>query len=83
MEDENTGEATDSGEMTTKRFTVKIPDSANDTVEVEIIANGQTVHAGTHSKSEGYVSVDIRDSGTVDVQAFIDGALAAQKKLNF
>lgn len=83
MDDDNTSENTDSGEMTTKRFTVKIPDSANDTVEVEIIANGQTVHAGTHSKSEGYVSVDIRDSGTVDVQAFIDGALAAQKKINF
>lgn len=71
------------GEVSTKTFTVKIPDSANDTVDVEIIANGQTVHSGVHSKSEGYVSVEITGSGTVDVQALIDGALAAQKKITF
>ena len=71
------------GEVSVKTFTVKIPDSANDTVDVEIIANGQTVHSGTHSKSEQYVSVEIEGSGSVDVQAYIDGALAAQKELTF
>lgn len=79
---ENTG-GSEGGEVSTKTFTVKIPDSANDTVDVEIIANGQTVHSGVHSKSEGYVSVEITGSGTVDVQALIDGALAAQKKITF
>ena len=80
MESEN---GSSGGEVTTKTFTVKIPSSANDTVDVEIVANGQTIHAGTHSKSEGYVSVEIQGSGIVDVQAYIDGALAAQKKINF
>ncbi len=69
--------------MGTQNFTVKIPDSADDVVSVEILANGQAVHVGTHSKSEGYVSVDISGYGEVEVQAYIDGALAAQKTMDF
>lgn len=67
----------------TKTFTVKIPDSAGDTVDVEIVANGETVHSGTHKKSEGYVSAEITGEGTVTVQAYVDGALAAQKQIVF
>lgn len=72
-----------SSEPSSKLFSVKIPSSANDNVNVEIIANGQTIHSGVHSKSEGVVSVEITGSGVVDVQALIDGALAAHKKIDF
>ena len=72
-----------SEETSSKLFSVKIPSSANDNVNVEIIANGQTIHSGVHSKSEGVVSVEITGSGVVDVQALIDGALAAHKKIDF
>lgn len=67
----------------TKTFTVKIPDSAGDTVDVEIVANGETVHSASHQKSEGYVSAEITGEGTVTVQAYVDGALAAQKQIVF
>jgi len=67
----------------TKTFTVKIPESSGETVYIEITANGQMVHSAQHSKSEGYVSVEIPGSGTVSVQAMIDGALAAQRTLIF
>ncbi|MDD6484084.1 MAG: Stk1 family PASTA domain-containing Ser/Thr kinase [Clostridiales bacterium] len=70
-------------EKQTKTFTMKIPDSAGDTVEVEIVADGVTVHSGTHQKSEGYVSAQISGEGTVTVQAYVDGALAAQKQITF
>ena len=67
----------------TKTFTVKIPESSGETVYIEITANGQVVHSAQHNKSEGYVSVEIPGSGTVSVQAMIDGALAAQRTLIF
>lgn len=68
----------------TKTFTVKIPESSGDTVYIEITANGEVVHSAEHNKSEGYVAVDIPGtSGTVSVQAMIDGSLAAQRTLNF
>ena len=79
---ESSGESSGGG-TSVKTYTVRIPESANDVVQVEIIANGQTVHSGTHSKSEQYVSVEIEGSGTIEVQALIDGALADQKQLTF
>ena len=67
----------------TQTFTVKIPDAANDRVNVEIVANGRTIHNAMHEKSEGSVSVDIPGSGTISVQAYIDGAKVIEKTLNF
>ncbi len=67
-------------------FTVKIPDAAGDTVNVEIVANGKTVHNAMHKKSEGSVTVDIEDTddeGTVKVQAYIDGSKVSDKTLEF
>ena len=67
-------------------FSVKIPDAAGDTVNVEIVANGKTVHTAMHKKSEGSVTVDIEDiddEGTVKVQAYIDGSKVSDKTLEF
>lgn len=69
----------------TQIFSVKIPDAANDTVNVEIVANGQVVHNAMHSKTEGTISVEIEDdgSGTASVQAYIDGAKVSDKTITF
>lgn len=67
----------------TKTFTVRIPDAANDNVEVEIIADGRTVYSGVHSKDEGSVSVGITGSGSMSVQAYIDGAKVSDKVIEF
>lgn len=72
-----------SGGGSSKTFTVRIPEAANDNVEVEIIADGRTVYSGVHSKSEGSVSVDIKGSGTMSVQAYIDGAKVSDKTIDF
>ena len=75
-----------SGTPNSQSFSVKIPDAAGDTVNVEIVANGKTIHNAMHKKSEGSVTVDIEDindEGTVKVQAYIDGSKVSDKTLEF
>ncbi|MCH5211412.1 MAG: Stk1 family PASTA domain-containing Ser/Thr kinase [Oscillospiraceae bacterium] len=65
-------------------YTVRIPaDAANDTVNVKIVANGETVHDAVHSKTEGQVAVEIHESGSVSIQAYIDGAKISDKTVTF
>lgn len=74
------------GSAATKTFTVRIPDAANDTVEVEIVADGRTVHSAVHSKSEGSVSIQIKPTngaGSTSVQAYIDGSKVSDKVIEF
>ena len=66
--------------------TIKIPDGAGESVNVEVVANGKTVHNAMHKKSEGSVTVDIEDTedvGEVKVQAYIDGSKVMDKTLDF
>ena len=74
-----------SGSGSTEMFSVRIPDAANDTVNVEIVSNGQIVHNAMHSKTEGTVTVEIADdgSGSASVQAYIDGAKVSDKTITF
>ena len=72
-----------SNTTSTRTFTVKIPDTADDSVDVEIVANGKTVHNAVHSKDEGTVSVEITGSGTAEVQAYIDGSKVSDRTINF
>lgn len=74
---------TNESSASTQTFTVKIPDAANDRVNVEIVANGRTVHNAMHDKKEGAVSVEIPVTGTTSVQAYIDGAKVIEKTLEF
>lgn len=66
-----------------KSFTVKIPDAANDTVNVQVVADGRTIHNALHNKIEGSVTVEIEGSGTVSVQAYIDGSKVSDKTVEF
>ncbi|MCH5210751.1 MAG: Stk1 family PASTA domain-containing Ser/Thr kinase [Oscillospiraceae bacterium] len=81
-ENTDTGYAAEA-EPSTTTFTVKIPDTADDTVDVEIVVNGQTHYSGVHSKSEGSVSVDLKGTGTAEVQAYIDGSKVSDRTINF
>ncbi len=58
-----------------ERYTVRIPDSAGDTVHVKIVANGNVMHDSIHKKSEGVVVCEIVGSGSVRIQTYIDGVL--------
>lgn len=84
VENDNTSSSENGdSDVSSQTFTVKIPDAANDRVNVEIVANGRTIHNAMHDKSEGSVSVEIPGTGTISVQAYIDGAKVMEKTLNF
>lgn len=81
--DSSSSDSGSSNQTSTRTFTVKIPDTADDSVDVEIVANGKTVHNAVHSKDEGTVSVEITGSGTAEVQAYIDGSKVSDRTINF
>ncbi len=81
--DSSNSDSGSSNQTSTRTFTVKIPDTADDSVDVEIVANGETVHNAVHSKDEGTVSVEITGSGTAEVQAYIDGSKVSDRTINF
>ena len=77
------GNSGGSGGSSTTTFIAKIPDTANDTVHVEILVNGRSIHSEMHSKDEGEVSVQITGSGSAEVQAYIDGSKTVDRTINF
>ena len=81
--DSSNSDSGSSNQTSTRTFTVKIPDTADDSVDVEIVANGKTVHNAVHSKDEGTVSVEITGSGPAEVQAYIDGSKVSDRTINF
>ena len=82
-ESSNDGTSSEESGSSTQLYTVKIPDAAGDVVSVEIYANGELVHSGEHRKTEGSVAVQISGSGTVNVEAYIDGSKVSEKKITF
>ena len=76
---------TSGGVQTTgHQYTVKIPqDAASDKVNVQVVANGVTIHNAIHDKSEEQVAIDIDIEGTVSIQVYIDGAKISDKLVTF
>lgn len=74
---------TETNNIQTRFYTVKIPDAVGDQVHVKIIANGEEVHNELHSKTDGSVTVQIPGEGDVSIQAYIDGNLMMDKTLTF
>lgn len=69
--------------VSSKMYSVKIPDDSGENVHVKIVANGNVLHDSTHSKSEGKVVQEISGTGTVKVQTYIDGVLVNEENLKF
>lgn len=74
---------TDSNRVSSKMYSVKIPDDAGENVHIKIVANGNVLHDSTHSKSVGKVVQEISGSGNVKVQTYIDGVLTNEETLKF
>ena len=69
--------------VTSKMYSVKIPDDSGETVHIKIVANGNVMHDSTHSKSEGKVVQEISGTGTVKVQTYVDGVLINEESIKF
>lgn len=76
------GQEQPSGGTSKRTFTVKVPDNANDTVNVEIMMNGRSRYNATHPKGDT-VTLDLEGSGVASVQAYIDGAKIVDKQIDF
>ncbi len=70
-------------EMKRKTLTITIPDDANETVHIKVVANGKTIHDKTHAKSEGTVDIVVQSSKDASVQAYIDGKLVVDRVISF
>ena len=74
----------DSGsEVKRKTLSINIPDSAGDTVQVRVLANGKEIHNGTHSKSEGKIDIPVESSTDAEVEVYMDGELVVRKIVEF
>ncbi len=71
------------GAISSKMYSVKIPDEAGEIVHVKIVANGNVMHDSTHSKSEGKIVQEISGTGNVKVQTYIDGVLINEETIKF
>lgn len=70
-------------EMKRKTLTITIPDDANDTVHIKVVANGKTIYDKTHQKSEVTVDIPVQSSKDASVQAYIDGKLVVDRVISF
>ena len=66
-----------------KTLTINIPDSANDTVNVRVIANGKEIHNASHAKSEGKIDIPVESSTNAEVEVYMDGELVVRKIIEF
>ncbi len=69
--------------MTRKTLTITIPDDANETVHIKVVANGKTIYDKTHQKSEVTVDIPVQSSKDASVQAYIDGKLVVDRVIAF
>lgn len=70
-------------EMKKKTLTITIPDDANNTVNVKVIANGKQIYNKTHQKSEQTVDIPVQSSKDASVQVYIDEKLVVDKVIAF
>ena len=66
-----------------KTLTFQIPESAGDTVQVKVIANGKVIHDQPHSKSEGSFDIQVEASRDATVEVYFDGVLGAKRVVEF
>ncbi len=74
---------TPSEKPTRKTLTIQIPENANETVQIKVIANGRTIYDKSHKKAEGTVDIPVEARNDATVQVYIDGEFMMQKVIEF
>lgn len=74
---------TPSEKPTRKTLTIQIPDSAGETVQIKVVANGRTIYEKAHSKSEGTVDIPVEARNDATVQVYMDGEFKFEKVIEF
>ena len=80
---QSTQEPAQTEEIKRKTLTINIPDSADDTVQVKVIANGKIIHNQAHSKSEGKIDIVVQSSKDAEVEVYMNDELVVRKLVEF
>lgn len=80
---QTTSEPQQTEEIKRKTLTINIPDSAEDTVQVKVIANNKIIHNQAHSKSEGKVDIVVQSSKDAEVEVYMNDELVVRKLVKF
>ena len=75
--------ATPVPEMKQKTLTVTIPDDANETVNIKVVANGKEIYNKNHPKSDKLVDIKVQSNKDASVQAYIDGVKVEDRVISF
>ncbi len=63
-------------ELKKTTFTVTIPETAPENVQVKVVANGAVIHDKQHKKSEVAFDIPVKGKGNVNVEVYMDGEKA-------
>ncbi|MCX7715004.1 MAG: Stk1 family PASTA domain-containing Ser/Thr kinase [Clostridia bacterium] len=66
-----------------KILTITFPEGYGDTINVKVVANGQTIYNKQHSKSEGGVRIPVQGTKDANVQIYLNGNLVEEKTIEF
>lgn len=69
--------------MMRKTLTIHIPSGTTEKVNVRAVANGKEIYSREHLRSDGSVDIPVQSSKDASVQVYIDGALVADKVIEF
>ena len=74
---------TPSEKPTRKTLTIQIPDTAGETVQIKVVANGRTIYEKVHKKAEGTVDIPVEARNDATVQVYMDGQFMFEKVIEF
>ncbi len=66
-----------------KTLTISFPESANDVIQVKVVANGKEIYNKQHNKSEQKVDIPVKAKRDVTIQVYLDGEKVVEKVVEF
>lgn len=66
-----------------KTLTISFPESANDVIQVKVVANGKEIYNKQHNKSEQKVDIPVKAKRDVTIQVYLDNEKVVEKVVEF
>ena len=64
-------------------MTISFPESANDVIQVKVVANGKEIYNKQHNKSEQKVDIPVKAKRDVTIQVYLDDEKVVEKVVEF
>ena len=66
-----------------KTLTISFPESANDVIQVKVVANGKEIYNKQHNKSEQKVDIPVKAKRDVTIEVYLDNEKVVEKVVEF